>query len=441
MRPRAAGAPTAPNEPDGPTGGLVLGCVADDFTGATDLGSTLVGEGMSVVQTVGVPAPGSVPAADALVVALKSRTAPVADAVAQSLAAFRVLRDAGARRFYFKYCSTFDSRADGNIGPVADALLDALGSTFTVVCPTFPETGRTVFQGHLFVGHELLSESPMADHPLTPMTDSSVVRLMRRQTRRAVGLVPLPVVDEGAGAISAALDAIRADGGGYAVVDAVTDRDLRAIAAAGADLPLLTGASGLARGVPGALRAEGLLGPRRAAVAFEPPVGAAAVLVGSVSAATRRQVACFEASARAFELDPLRLASGVDDVRAIVASGVAGSGDRPILVRTALDPAAIAAAQHELGVERSGALVEEALAEAARVLVATGVRRLVVAGGETSAAVVRALGVEALSIGPDIAPGVPWCVSLGEPRLALALKSGNFGADTFFLDALAALPS
>ncbi len=419
---------------------VLLGCIADDFTGATDLASMLVRAGMRTVQTIGVPADAELAAgADAVVVALKSRTIPAAEAVSQSLAALRWLRGAGARQIYFKYCSTFDSTPAGNIGPVADALLDALGADFTIACPAFPENGRTIYKGHLFVGDVLLSDSPMKDHPLTPMTDANLVRVLARQTKREVGLVEHKTVRRGAAAIRARFDELRARTTAYAIVDALADEDLMAIGAACADLALVTAGSGVALGLPQNFFAAGLMQPRTDAGALPAAGGKPAVLAGSCSAATRQQVARMAERHPAHALDPLadpdpaRLAA-----KALSAIAPALEAGRPFLVYSTAEPSQVAAVQAKLGAERAATLVEDALALVAERIVASGVRRLVVAGGETSGAVVKALGVKALAIGPQIDPGVPWTTSVGsEPRIALALKSGNFGAPDFFEKALA----
>ena len=419
---------------------VLLGCIADDFTGATDLASMLVRAGMRTVQTIGVPADAELAAgADAVVVALKSRTIPAAEAVSQSLAALRWLRGAGARQIYFKYCSTFDSTPAGNIGPVADALLDALGADFTIACPAFPENGRTIYKGHLFVGDVLLSDSPMKDHPLTPMTDANLVRVLARQTKREVGLVEHKTVRRGAAAIRARFDELRAKTTAYAVVDALADEDLMAIGAACAGLALVTAGSGVALGLPQNFLAAGLMHPRTDAGALPAAGGKPAVLAGSCSAATRQQVARMAERHPAHALDPLadpdpaRLAA-----KALSAIAPALEAGRPFLVYSTAEPSQVAAVQAKLGAERAATLVEDALALVAERIVASGVRRLVVAGGETSGAVVKALGVKALAIGPQIDPGVPWTTSVGsEPRIALALKSGNFGAPDFFEKALA----
>jgi 3-dehydrotetronate 4-kinase len=416
---------------------LLLGAIADDFTGATDLANTLVRAGMRTVQTIGVPPAGSEFDADAVVVALKSRTNPAAKAVADSLSALAWLQARGARQIYFKYCSTFDSTDAGNIGPVADALQDAIGESLTIICPAFPANGRTIHLGHLFVGDRLLSESSMRDHPLTPMRDSDLVRVMGRQTRRLVALIPYPIVSQGAAAIEGELARMRGRGVRYAVVDALLDQDLHAIGAACRDLKLVTAASGVAMGLPANFVRAGQLPRRTDASVPLPASGPGAVLAGSCSVATRQQVSRMAETCHAVRIDPLDGNDSVtiaqrtfDEVRADIAAS------RPVLIYSSAEPEAVAVAQHALGKAASAMLIESAFAGIAKLLVANGVRRLVVAGGETSGAVVSALRISALAIGPQIDPGVPWTVSLHEPGIALALKSGNFGAPDFFAKAL-----
>ena len=417
---------------------MLLGAIADDFTGATDLASMLVRAGMRTVQTIGVPREaGLVAGFDAAVVALKSRTIGCADAVAQSLAALEWLRACGARQIYFKYCSTFDSTERGNIGPVADALLQALGAEQTVVCPAFPENGRTVYLGHLFVGDLLLSDSSMREHPLTPMTDANLVRVLGRQASRKVALVPFPVVSAGVDAVRKRLGVLRAAGVAYAVTDVLTNDDLMTLGAACAGLELVTGGSGLALGLPQNFVREGVLEPRHDAGFFPDPKTRAAVLAGSCSEATRRQVAVMAQRHRAVMIDPLasddpgRLAhAAIERARPGLDAG------EPVLFYSSAEPERVAKIQRLLGQGHAASLVEQAFGRLSLELVRRGVRRLVVAGGETSGAVVQALGIEALAIGAQIDPGVPWTLSLGEPRVALALKSGNFGAADFFGKAL-----
>jgi uncharacterized protein YgbK (DUF1537 family) len=410
----------------------ILGAVADDVTGASDLCSTLVREGMRTVQTFGVPAAGlELDGFDAVVAGLKTRTAPVAAAVAESLAALERLRVLGASHVFFKVCSTFDSTPEGNIGPVADALLDAVGGGLALVCPAFPANGRTVYLGHLFVHDVLLSESSLARHPLTPMTDSNLVRWLGRQTPRRVGLLPYAAVAAGAEAIDRRLQELRAGGATYAVADALEDAHLRALGPAAAALPLVVGGSGLALGLPDAYRARGLLGHEGSAAVEPVHDGAAVVLSGSCSQATNEQVRRMAAAHPAIRVGP------DDDAEAVAAEAAARLGEGPVLVYTTAEPDEVARVQARLGAARASELLEGLLAEVGRRLVAAGVRRVVVAGGETSGAVLAALGIRALAVGPEIAPGVPWLSSLGDRPLALALKSGNFGGPDFFLEALA----
>lgn len=414
---------------------ILLGCIADDFTGATDLANTLTRRGMSTVVLFGVPGAGrGAPDADAVVIALKSRSIPAGQAVEQSRSALKWLKRAAARQFYFKYCSTFDSTDAGNIGPVAEALLAALEADFTVACPAFPTNQRTVYRGHLFVGDVLLSKSSMRHHPLTPMTDPLLTRVLQRQCTVRVGLIPFDVVERGSDAIREAIDALRSEGMRIAIVDALTDAHLIAIGAACADLKLLTGGSGLALGLPDNFRRAGLLRKGHAG-ALPRVAGHAAVLSGSCSAATRQQVEVMRAQADAFALDPAALGAGEDVVERALAWAIPRLGAKPVLIYSTADAAGVEKAQAVLGRERAGEMIENAMGRIAKGLAEMGVRRLVVAGGETSGAVVKALGVDGLRIGSEIDPGVPWTASLGDEPLALALKSGNFGTADFFLKA------
>jgi len=414
----------------------LLGCIADDFTGATDLANMLVRGGMRTVQSIGIPS-AEVAAgldADAVVIALKSRTTPVGEAVAESLAALQWLREQGCEQIFFKYCSTFDSTAAGNIGQVSEALLKALGSDFTLACPAFPENGRTIFRGHLFVQDQLLNESGMQHHPLTPMTDANLVRVLQAQTVLPVGLLRYDSVAQGVDAVRAKIAELRQKGVAMAIADALSDADLYTLGAACADLPLLTGGSGLALGLPENFRRAGKL--RDLDAANLPQVaGGEVVLAGSASAATNAQVdAWLEAERPAWRIDPLALAAG----EPVVAQALAFVREQQdtVLIYATSTPEQVKAVQRQLGVERAGALVENALGEIARGLRDNGVRRFVVAGGETSGAVVKALDVRLLQIGAQIDPGVPATVSSGGEPLALALKSGNFGGRDFFSKAL-----
>ena len=414
---------------------MKLGCIADDYTGATDLANNLVRGGMRTVQTIGVPEGPLDGSADAVVIALKSRTVASEDAVAQSLQALRWLKAQGAQQIYFKYCSTFDSTPDGNIGPVIDALLEALGADFTIACPAFPANQRTVFKGHLFVGDTLLSDSGMKHHPLTPMTDANLVRVLQAQTRRRVGLVPHDVVANGPQAIAERFSALRAEGVQVAIVDAISDQDLLRIGPALAGMPLVTAGSGIAVGLPQNWLHS--LDQPAGASRLPPAQGRQAVVSGSCSQATNAQVARFLESGRpAYAVDPLALAAGRDVAGEALASLVPHLAGGPVLAYATAEPERVQAVQRELGADRAGTIVEAALARIAQGLVRAGVRQLVVAGGETSGAVVQALGVTQMTIGAQIDPGVPWTAArspaAGGEVLHLALKSGNFGRPGFF---------
>ena len=415
-----------------------LGCIADDFTGATDLANNLVRTGMRVVQTIGVPVARLGEDVDAVVVALKSRTIPASDAVAQSLAALAWLKSEGAQQVYFKYCSTFDSTARGNIGPVTEALMDSLGTDFTIACPAFPENKRTIFKGYLFVGDELLSESGMRNHPLTPMTDANLVRVLQNQTKRKVGLIDYATVAKGADAVRRRIEELRVQRVGIAIVDAISDDDLRRLGPALKDMKLVTAGSGVAIGLP----ANWNIASHPQAAALPSVSGPAAIVSGSCSTATLGQVKAFrDTGGEALSLDPLRIAQGQESAQAAIAWAEGKLARGPVLVYASADPASVRAVQDKLGVDAAGALVEKTLAGVARGLVERGVRRLVVAGGETSGAVVQALAIEKMRIGPQIDPGVPWCAAqspaAGGAPLHLALKSGNFGSPDFFTKAFA----
>jgi uncharacterized protein YgbK (DUF1537 family) len=421
----------------------LLGCIADDFTGATDLANNLVRSGLRTVQTIGVPPFNGVPDADAVVVALKSRTLPCADAVAQSLRALHYLQSLGVKQVYFKYCSTFDSTPAGNIGPVIDALLDALEGKdrgFTIACPAFPINGRTVFKGHLFVGDVLLSDSGMRHHPLTPMTDANLVRVLQAQTRRRVGLVTRESVAAGADAIRRRFEALKAEGVGVAIVDAIDDEDLHHIGNAVAGMPLVTAGSGIALGLPG----NWGIAADAAAAALPAAGGKSAILSGSCSVATNEQVLHWkQRRGQAFAIDPLALAAGEDVAGHALAWARERLATGPVLVYATAAPEAVKTVQARLGVAQAGELVERTLAAIARGLVEVGVRQLVVAGGETSGAVVQSLGIATMTTGPQIEPGVPWTAAStnagGGALVHIALKSGNFGGPDFFEKALAVL--
>ena len=421
--------------------GIVLGCIADDFTGATDLAGMLVRHGMHAVQTIGVPKqPASEIDADAIIVALKSRTLPPDEAIARSLEAMEWLKAGGAERFYFKYCSTFDSTEQGNIGPVTEALMDALNVEQTIACPAFPENGRTVFKGYLFAGDVLLNESGMQDHPLTPMSDPNLVRVLERQSTKGVGLLDYKTVRRGVNASRDALKLLAIQDKSLVIADATDETDLRVLASAAVYQRLTTGGSGLAVGMPAAFEAADLYKPRGAAADLTPIGGPGVVISGSCSRATNEQVQIFSKKHGGFQIDALALAERRDLVGEAMAWAAERLGKTPVLIYATAEPEAVRKAQERFGRDKAGAMIESALATIAEGLVVSGARQMVVAGGETSGAVVQRLGVEALRIGPEIDPGVPWCVSVGPSPIALALKSGNFGAPNFFEKALEKAP-
>jgi 3-dehydrotetronate 4-kinase len=419
---------------------MLIGCIADDLTGATDLGVTLAREGLSVTQVNGVPDDAlEIPAADAVVVALKSRTNPPEEAMAWSLAALAWLKKRDAERIYFKYCSTFDSTPRGNIGPVAEALMRALGAEFTVATPAYPRNGRTVYLGHLFVGDQLLSDSGMRNHPLTPMTDPSLVRVLAAQAEGKVGLLCAADVEAGVDALRARAATLRSDGVRHAILDATRDAHLVTAGEAFVDLALITGGAGLGMGLARALARQRRVAPKDAQSLLPRLEGASAVLAGSCSSATLGQVDTVRDRWPSFQLDPLQLAEGTRHLEAAIAWACMQLGATPILIYASAPPQDVAKACATLGQARAAELVEDAFRRISTVLAAAGVQRFVVAGGETSGAVVEALGVKALAIGPEIAPGVPWTAAIGGAPLLLALKSGNFGGPDFFICAFEVL--
>ena len=414
---------------------MLLGCIGDDFTGSSDLGLTLAREGLRTVQYCGVPSRDADMDVDAGIVALKSRSCPPQEAVAESLKALSWLRRQGCQKFFFKYCSTFDSTPQGNIGPVIDALMTALDTDRAIVCPAFPATGRTLFNGHLFVNDRLLNESGMQNHPLTPMVDADIRRWLARQSQRRVGHVAYQEVTAGSAAVTAALDREVAAGRPIVVVDAVFETDLRTIGHAAAHTTLITGGSGVALGLPATLPktvscdsgTQDWQGSRRPGV----------VLSGSCSKATRDQVSVYAASHPALELKPEQVISGEQSPTAIADWLIEHLDEAPMAYSTA-DPNSVKAIQAAYGQAETADAIEACFAAIAVRLADGGVGRIVAAGGETSGAVTAALGVGALRIGPEIAPGVP-ALRAVDSDLVLALKSGNFGGLNFFERAMRAL--
>lgn len=408
---------------------MLLGCIGDDFTGSSDLANTLAKQGMRTVQYTGVPDAPAGADVQAGVVALKSRSIAPADAVAQSLKALDWLRAQGCTQFFFKYCSTFDSTPEGNIGPVADALADALDAHKVIICPAFPGTGRSIYQGHLFVNDTLLSTSGMQNHPLTPMTDSDIRRWLAPQTRHSVGHVAAAHVFAGAEQIAQAMDKQHDAGHRHIVVDAIRDADLMEIGRAARDLPLITGGSGVALGLPANF------GCTPAAVPWRGQSGKAVAVSGSCSVATRAQVAHHAARHPTREIIAAEVIGGQTSPQNI-ADWLLNTDGLPLAYSSA-DPDAVRQVQAEFGRAASSEALEAFFADVARLVVAGGATRIITAGGETSGAVIEALALGTLEIGPEIDPGVP-ALRAG-PDLVVALKSGNFGAEDFFEKAAARL--
>lgn len=420
---------------------ISLGSIADDYTGASDLANTLTKNGLRTVQTVGIPDPSlALPDVDAVVVSLKIRSVPASEAVTAATEADRWLRQRGAGHVLYKICSTFDSTDAGNIGPVTEALRDAAGGGSVLVTPAFPETGRTVYLGYLFVGGQPLNESPLKDHPLNPMHDANLVRVLTRQSRGAVGLIDLAAIAAGPAAARARLDALRTTGVTMAVADAIFETDLETLGEIALETPVSTGASGLGLGLVRALVRSGRISGRATAEDVIRPVGGfSAIVAGSCSKATLSQLEVAERSMPVLRLDPERLMSGPDEI----AAAISWAGDRisagPVIVAASGTPETVSRLQSQYGREASGHAIETATSIIAAELVERGVRRLVVAGGETSGAAVDRLAIPAFLIGPEIAPGVPVLRTVGNRQgdMLLALKSGNFGGDDFFAAALA----
>jgi uncharacterized protein YgbK (DUF1537 family) len=419
---------------------LALGCIADDYTGASDLANTLTRCGLRTVQTIGVPADHlAMPEVDAVVVSLKSRSIEPSLAVSRSRAADKWLRGRGADHVLFKICSTFDSTDAGNIGPVMDALRADSGETIVLVTPAFPETGRTVYQGNLFVGSVPLNESPLRDHPLNPMHDSNLVRVLARQSKTRIGLVDLAAIARGSDAVRARLAELSGKGFGAAIADAVFERDLETIGKVAVDHRLSVGASGFGLGLARALVASGRIKPGASSAVSDAPLGGpAACLAGSCSQATLQQIARAEQVMPVLHLDPDQVVRGRAEAQRALAWARERLKEGAILIASSSTPDQVAALQSRHGRDTAGQAIEQAMADIAEGLVQSGVRRLVVAGGETSGAVVDRLGIPGFLVGAEIAAGVPVLRAVGanDGAMLLALKSGNFGGPEFFSDAL-----
>jgi uncharacterized protein YgbK (DUF1537 family) len=420
---------------------ILLGSIADDYTGASDLANTLTKNGLRTIQTVGIPdAALALPDVDAVVVALKIRSVPVADAVSAAALAHQWLHGHGAKHVLYKICSTFDSTDAGNIGPVTEALSDITEEGIVLVTPAFPETGRTVYFGHLFVNGQPLNESPLKDHPLNPMHDANLVRVMARQSQGAVGLVDLTTVAGGPAAVKARLDSLRMQGFTTAIADATVEHDLETLGAVAVEMGISTGASGLGLGLARALVKSGQV-PLHAGTtdgAMRPVGGLAAIIAGSCSRATLEQLEIAERSMPVLRLDSEKLIAASDEIAAALSWAGEHISSGPVAIAASASPETVSMLQSRYGREASGHAIEAATSTIAAELVARGVRRLVVAGGETSGAVVDRLAIPAFLIGPEIAPGVPILRTVGSAQgdMLMALKSGNFGGKDFFATAL-----
>ncbi|KYG21158.1 serine kinase [Bradyrhizobium sp. AT1] len=418
---------------------IALGCIADDYTGASDLANTLTRAGLRTVQTIGVPPDDlALPEVDAVVVSLKSRSIEAGLAVTRSRAADKWLRSRGASHVLFKICSTFDSTDAGNIGPVMDALRADCGEANVLVTPAFPETGRTVYQGNLFVGAVPLNESPLKDHPLNPMHDSNLVRVLARQSGTQIGLIDLATVTRGADAVRARLAELASKGVGAAIIDAVFDRDLETIGLVASEHRLSVGASGIGLGLARALVSTGKVKAAKASGETGAAVGGpAACLAGSCSQATLQQIANAERVMPVLHLDPDGIITGGGEAQRALEWARSRLAEGPVLIASSATPDQVAALQARHGRDAAGHAIEQAMADIAENLVKSGVQRLVVAGGETSGAVVDRLKIPGFLVGVEIAAGVPVLHSVGgKADMLLALKSGNFGGAEFFSDAL-----
>ena len=413
-----------------------LGCIADDFTGATDLASMLARSGVNVSLRIGVPLSTPENTAEIEVIALKTRSISASKAIEESLSALKWLNEAGAKKYFFKYCSTFDSTAEGNIGPVSEALMNELKVDQTIYCPAFPENGRSIYMGNLFVGQKLLSESSMKDHPLTPMNDSNLMRLLSAQVSRRVGLADRIVVNSGVNSLKEKLISLKENDVPHVIVDAVADTDLDTIANACQDMDFITGGSALAMPLAEFYKASGKISANDNSFMNKKLNTGSIILSGSCSEMTIIHVKNFiQRGAAAFQLDPIDLAeNGVKKVLDWLSSQ---DFTKNIIIYATSDPDTVKKVQAELGVDMAGKIVEQGLSECAIAARELGIKNFIIAGGETSGAITKALNVRQLDIGIEIAPGVPWTFSgKRNNQIALSLKSGNFGSEEFFTEAL-----
>jgi len=415
---------------------MIFAGLADDITGGMELAAVLAGQG---VDCSFVTNPDRVQLnREAVVIAQKTRTCAPRDALRMTACGLRAAMRANAAQIFFKYCATFDSTAKGNIGPCADFIARELGVDFTLFVPSFPEAERYVFQGHLFVQDRLVSESPKRFDPLTPMTDPDLVRVLQAQTAVVVGRLPLSILHRGPAAAEVHLTALRHDGVGYAIADAISNDDLAALAELTAEWRFMTGNSTIAGFYPPIWRRQGLIPPDRGPPSLPPIDGPAVVLAGSCADRTLEQLVAFEHHRPVIRIDPLEAAQR-DLVPELFAQVQARLADGPIAIASSARPADVKNVQDKLGVTGAAATIEDLLGRLASQLRRAGVRRFLVAGGETSGAILDHLGIESMQVGRYEAAGVGRAVSEQENPIALCLKSGKLGPVDMFLPTLEAM--
>ena len=416
-----------------------LGIIADDFTGATDIAGFLAANGIITVQTNGVSSLNLEETVETIVVSLKTRSCPSQDAIEESLRALSWLKEQGCTQFYFKYCSTFDSTAHGNIGPVTDALMKALGCDVTIICPALPVNGRTVYKGYLFVNDTLLNESGMRHHPVTPMHDAKLSRLIETQSTGKAYEIHVESVERGSSHIKSHIDEARSNGYSYVIVDALKQKHLDTIASATKNLVLVTGGSGLAESMAKSAK-KSSLDKERAIAKGKPKLSKSIILSGSCSQTTNLQVYAYKeiAPSISFKIDAFSQDNNryVADIAAWVVSNM--SHHYAPLVYATKSPEMVEALRVQYPQIDIGKEVEHFFAELSVALYNAGIRNYIIAGGETSGAVAQRLGIEAFLIGPQIDPGVPWVRAVNKD-IHLALKSGNFGSVDFFRKAQGSL--
>jgi uncharacterized protein YgbK (DUF1537 family) len=412
--------------------GLEFAAIADDLTGAVELASMLVRNGMPARLLTRRAGPEDAAGVPALVMGLRIRTVPAARALAETGRALDLIRPLRPRRLFYKYCATFDSTPRGNIGPVAERLMAEMGVEFTGYCPAFPEVDRTVYRGHLFVGDALVSRSPKRFDPLTPMREPDLVRVLARQTAVPVGLVRTVDIAAGPDGVAARVAALQAEGIGHAIFDTTCEADLAVLARATADWPLMTGGSSIAAHYPA------LWGMAETPAPLPKPAGHCAVLAGSCAERTEEQLAAFGRRRPVLRLDPERLMEDEDAVAAALDWAVPRLPEGPVAIATTNPPEEVARLQARFGRHRLARRIERALGRIAAGLHGAGVRHFVIAGGETSGAVLDALRVPALDVGPYEAPGMSRAASRGGDPVLFHLKSGKLGPVDMFETAFVA---